>query len=63
MSAPDLASRIDDPALDEVLDKATADAATRGVFGAPAMFVGEEMFFGNDRFNFVREALARQEVA
>jgi len=27
------------------------------------MFVGEEMFFGNDRFNFVREALARQEVA
>jgi len=25
--------------------------------------VGEEMFFGNDRFNFVREALARQEAA
>ena len=63
VSAPDLVSRIDDPALDEALDKATADAAARGVFGAPAMFVGEEMFFGNDRFNFVREALARQEVA
>lgn len=63
VSAPGLASRIDDPALDEALDKATADAAGRGVFGAPAMFVGEEMFFGNDRFNFVREALARQEVA
>ena len=63
VSAPDLASRIDDPALDEALDKATADAAGRGVFGAPAMFVGEEMFFGNDRFDFVREALARQEAA
>ncbi len=63
VSAPDLVSRIDDPALDEALDKATADAAARGIFGAPAMFVGEEMFFGNDRFNFVREALARQEVA
>ena len=63
VSAPDLVSRIDDPALDEALDKATADAAARGVFGAPAMFVGEEMFFGNDRFNFVREALARREVA
>jgi len=63
VSAPDLVSRIDDPALDAALDKATADAAARGVFGAPAMFVGEDMFFGNDRFNFVREALARQEVA
>jgi len=63
VSAPDLASRIDDPALDEALDNATSHAAARGVFGAPAMFVGEEMFFGNDRFNFVREALARQEVA
>jgi len=61
--APDLAARIDDPALDEALDKATAEAATRGVFGAPTLFVGDEMFFGNDRFNFVREALARQEVA
>ena len=63
VSAPDLASRIDDPALDAALDKATADAAVRGVFGAPVMFVGEEMFFGNDRLNFVREALARQEAA
>jgi 2-hydroxychromene-2-carboxylate isomerase len=63
VSAPDLATRIDDPALDAALDKATTDAANRGVFGAPTMFVGEEMFFGNDRLNFVREALARQEAA
>jgi len=63
VSAPNLASRIDDPALDEALDKATAEAVSRGVFGAPAMFVGDEMFFGNDRFDFVREALARQEAA
>jgi 2-hydroxychromene-2-carboxylate isomerase len=28
-----------------------------GVFGAPTMFVGEQMFFGQDRLDFVREAL------
>ena len=29
-----------------------------GVFGAPTMFVGDEMFFGQDRLEWVREALA-----
>jgi len=27
----------------------TEEARTRGVFGAPTMFVGDEMFWGNDR--------------
>jgi 2-hydroxychromene-2-carboxylate isomerase len=31
----------------------------RGVFGAPTMFVGQQMFFGQDRLEFVREALGR----
>ena len=57
VSAPDLVSRIDDPALDRALDQATAEAAARGVFGAPTMYVGDEMFFGNDRFDFVRASL------
>ena len=59
----DLVSRIEDPALDEALNRATATAVERGVFGAPVMFVGDEMFFGNDRLDFVRDALARQEAA
>jgi 2-hydroxychromene-2-carboxylate isomerase len=29
----------------------------RGVFGAPTMFVGDAMFWGQDRLDFVREAL------
>lgn len=33
------------------------DAAARGVFGAPTFFVGEEMFFGQDRLEFLAEAL------
>ena len=39
------------------LDQCTAAAARRGVFGSPTMFVGDEMFFGNDRLDFVAEAL------
>ena len=37
----------------------TEEAVARGVFGAPTMFVGDEMHFGQDRLEFVREALAR----
>jgi 2-hydroxychromene-2-carboxylate isomerase len=38
--------------------KATTEAAVeRGAFGAPTFFVGEEMFFGQDRMDFVEEAL------
>lgn len=35
----------------------TDDAAQRGAFGAPTFFVGEEMFFGQDRMDWVAEAL------
>ena len=35
----------------------TEEAVARGMFGAPTMFVGSEMFFGQDRLDFVREAL------
>ena len=35
----------------------TERAVVRGIFGAPTMFVGEQMFWGQDRLDFVREAL------
>jgi 2-hydroxychromene-2-carboxylate isomerase len=35
----------------------TEEAVNRGVFGAPTFFVGEQMFFGQDRLMFVKEAL------
>ena len=41
----------------EALKSATAGAVERGVFGAPAFFVGNEMFWGNDRLHFVEAAL------
>ena len=41
----------------EALKNATAEAVERGVFGAPTFFVGDEMFWGNDRLHFVEAAL------
>jgi 2-hydroxychromene-2-carboxylate isomerase len=35
----------------------TEASVARGVFGAPTCFVGERLFFGQDRLDFVREAL------
>ena len=42
--------------MDEVKAN-TTEAVERGVFGAPTFFVGDQMFFGNDRFEFIREAI------
>ena len=39
------------------LEPETNAAAERGVFGAPTIFVSDQMFFGNDRLDFVAEAL------
>lgn len=40
------------------LKAVTQEATARGLFGAPTMFVGDQMFWGQDRLDFVREALA-----
>ncbi|MBN3787156.1 2-hydroxychromene-2-carboxylate isomerase [Burkholderia sp. Ac-20353] len=41
------------------LKAVTDEAVGQGVFGAPTTFVGEEMFFGQDRLDMIREELAR----
>lgn len=46
-----------DPAVKAKLIATTEEAVARGAFGAPTMFVGGQMFFGQDRLEFVREAL------
>lgn len=46
------------PDVKAALRATTDEAVARGVFGAPTMFVGDEMFFGQDRLDFVREAIA-----
>ena len=46
-----------DAEVKAVLRATTEEAVARGVFGAPTMFVGDAMFFGQDRLEFVRAAL------
>lgn len=58
-----VAERIDAPEVAAQLEANTAEAAERGVFGSPTIFVGDAMFFGNDRLDFVREHLAHLEDA
>ena len=47
-----------DEAVKDALKRKTDEAIARGVFGAPSMFVGQQLFFGQDRLDFVREALS-----
>jgi len=47
-----------DEAVKNALKDKTEQAVKRGVFGAPSMFVGNRLFFGQDRLEFVREALS-----
>lgn len=58
-----IASRLDTDEVIAQLEANTNEAAERGVFGSPTIFVGDVLFFGNDRLDFVREELARQAVA
>lgn len=53
-----LLQQINDPAVKERLRQITDGAIERGLFGAPTFFVGDEMFFGQDRLDFVEAALA-----
>jgi len=53
-----LVARCETEAVKAALKKNTDEAVARGVFGAPTFFVGDAMFWGNDRLEFVAEALA-----
>ena len=53
----DWAARAQEQAVKDRLKATTEEAVARGVFGAPTFFVGDEMFFGQDRLDFVEDAL------
>ncbi len=55
--ADEFTALVADPEVKARLVATTEEAVARGVFGAPTFFVGEAMFFGQDRLDFVREAL------
>jgi 2-hydroxychromene-2-carboxylate isomerase len=54
--------RIQDQDVKDRLKATTDEAVKRGVFGAPTFFVGDMMFFGNDRLPFVEKALMGEPI-
>ena len=58
LDADRMIAAIQQPDIKIALIAATDAAVERGVFGAPTMFVGDEMHFGQDRLEWVATALA-----
>ncbi len=50
---------ISQPAIKDALKANTEEVVRRGGFGSPTMFVGDSMYFGNDRLPLVRSAIQR----
>ncbi|MHA1538088.1 MAG: 2-hydroxychromene-2-carboxylate isomerase [Alphaproteobacteria bacterium] len=46
------------PAAEARYEANTGEALERGIFGAPTYFFGEEMFWGQDRLDFLERAVA-----
>ena len=47
-----------DPEVKAELISSTEEAVERGAFGAPTLYLDGEMYFGQDRIDFIEEALA-----
>jgi len=57
LNASSILESTQSPEIKAALISNTEKAVERGLFGAPTMFVDNEMFFGQDRLHFVESAL------
>lgn len=53
---------INQPDIKNRLKANTEELVRRGGFGSPTLFVGDDMYFGNDRLDLVRAAALRQKT-
>ena len=51
------------PAIKEQLKSNTEEVIRRGGFGSPTMFLGDDMYFGNDRLALLKTAILRRRNA
>jgi 2-hydroxychromene-2-carboxylate isomerase len=58
LDANAILARAQEQSVKDQLKENTEEALKRGVFGAPTMFIGEAMFWGNDRLDQVGLVLA-----
>ena len=56
-AAQEVSAMASDPDVKAALRANTEAAVERGVFGAPTTFVGDEMFFGQDRLEMIRDEI------
>ena len=57
LKGADIVAAASGDAAKSALRETTDEAIERGVFGAPSFFVGDELFFGNDRLDRVEAAV------
>lgn len=57
--AVDLLAKALDPAIRHAYEEQTEAAVARGVFGAPTYVYEDELFWGQDRLDFLERALSR----
>lgn len=58
MDVAQFLSLVSDDKVKQTLKDTTEEAIERGVFGAPTMFIGDEMYFGQDRLDFIEAELS-----
>ena len=59
----DFVAGLNDPATAEALDATTDEAHRRGAFGVPTFFLGDRMFWGNDRLPVLKHFILKQTSA
>ena len=57
LDAQHIIANTQEPEVKAALISHTEAAVARGCFGAPTMFIGDDMFFGQDRMQFIEMAL------
>jgi 2-hydroxychromene-2-carboxylate isomerase len=57
LDSDELIIKATESSIKEELKRNTNEAVARGAFGAPTFFIDGEMFFGNDRLDFIRTKL------
>lgn len=63
LDMPAFTAALADPATQATLEANCAEAVSRGAFGTPSLYVGDDLFWGNDRLVLLTHRLSKQAKA
>lgn len=63
VNGDDFLAGIAQPAIKEQLKANTEEVIRRGGFGSPTLYLGDDMYFGNDRLPLVKAAILQRRAA